>query len=169
MEFRLGQKEDPIYIINIYNAPLRSDQAGISAKQVMTLMQKNSIIMEDINLHYTDWDNHTRNPSIQAKECADWISDNHATYKFKVDKIMYVRDGTLDLVISSNTITDQITEFYFMPELHTISDYKTLLICIEIKVMAAKKQIGVQFWFEKMDEKQFYTSLEGQCRSLDQA
>ena len=56
MEIKPGSKEDPIYIINIYNAPPGSDRAGVSAKQVIAipgLMQKSSIIMGDMNLHHT--------------------------------------------------------------------------------------------------------------------
>lgn len=165
MKFRPSRKGDPFYIINIYNSPLGSNRAGLSAKQVMIisgLMQKNSIIMRDINLHHTDWDNRTRNLCIQARELADWISDNHATYELKTDTITHARDGTLDLVISSRTISDRITECYVVPELHTTSDHETLVTCLEVEGMTAKKPAGVKFRLEKMDENQFRNSLEGQ-------
>lgn len=57
-----------------------------------------------------------------------------------------------------------------MPELDIISNHKTLLTCLKVEKMAAKKPIGIKFRLEKIDEKQFCTSLEEQnnlvCISL---
>ena len=70
--------------------------------------------------------------------------------------------SSLDLVISSNTISHQIIECYVEPRLHTSSDHETLLTCLEVQGAEAKKPTVVKFRLEKMDEKQFCTSLEAQ-------
>ena len=111
---------------------------------------------------HTDWDNHTCNPSAQAREFADWISDNHETYELDAGTITHSQGGTLDLVISSNTISDRITECYVEPQLHITSDHKTLLTCLEFERVVANKSTGIKFRLEKMDEKQFCASLEKQ-------
>ena len=57
MEIKPGLKKNPVYIIIMYNALPGSYQAVVATKQVMAvpeLMQKNSIIIGDMNLHYTD-------------------------------------------------------------------------------------------------------------------
>ena len=176
MKIKPGLKKNPVYIINMYNAPPGSYRAGVAAKQVMAvprLIQKNSIIMGDMNLYHTDWDNQTRNPSAQARILADWISDNHATYKLDSGTITLSQGRTLHLVISSNTVSDQITECYVEPQLQTTSDHETLLKCLEFEGVIAKKPTGVKFRLEKIDKKQFCASLEGQkdlvCTSLHQA
>lgn len=84
MEIKPGPKEDPIYILNVYNAPMGSERAGISANRLMAvpgLMQSRSIIIGEMTLHHTDWGNRTLYPTARAKEFADWIAENQATCK----------------------------------------------------------------------------------------
>lgn len=72
------------------------------------------------------------------------------------------RVGTLDLVISSSTISHQNTECYVEPRLHTTSDHETVLTWLEVQETKANRSTVVKFRLEKMDEKQFCTSLEAQ-------
>ncbi len=65
MELQGGQDKDALRIVNIYNAPQGSERAGQAANAIIeksNLMQRQAIIMEDINLHHADWDNRTINP-----------------------------------------------------------------------------------------------------------
>lgn len=64
-------------------------------------------------------------------------------------------------MIFSSIISNQVTHCYEMPELDITSDYETLLICLEAKEMEAKKSANIKFQLEKIDKKQFCSSLEG--------
>ena len=62
LEVKPSMDEEPIYILNVYNAPIGSERAGDSAEIVMGaigLLRKRALIMGDVNLHHTDWDNRT--------------------------------------------------------------------------------------------------------------
>lgn len=99
--------EEPIYIPNVYNAPVGSKQAGDSAEIVMGyigLLRKRAFIMGEVNLHHTDWDNRTFNSTAQGKRFAGYVADNNAVYELELGIVMHTRGGTLDLVIFSNSI-----------------------------------------------------------------
>lgn len=62
LEVKPSLDEQPIYIVNVYNAPTGSEQAGKSAETMIgtpELLHKRSLIMGDIDLLHTDWDNRT--------------------------------------------------------------------------------------------------------------
>ena len=88
--------------------------------------------MGDFNLHHTDWDNHTINPTLQAKRFADWIANKNARYELEVGTVTHARGGALDLVIASNSVSRQVTECYVEPNLYVISDHETILTCLKM-------------------------------------
>lgn len=62
LEFKPGLYKESIFIVNVYNALIGCERAGRSAEILMDipeLLQKRSLIIGDINLRYTDWDNRT--------------------------------------------------------------------------------------------------------------
>ncbi len=48
--------------------------------EVPELLHKRMLIMGDFNLHHTDWDNRSVNPTAQAKIFAEWIENKNAIY-----------------------------------------------------------------------------------------
>lgn len=91
-EVKPSQDEEPIYILDVYNAPIRSKQAGNSAETVMQvtgLLRKRVLIMGDFNLNHIDWDNRTVNPTAQVKKFAEWVADNNATYELEPAKVSF--------------------------------------------------------------------------------
>ena len=74
LEVQPSVDEEPVYIINSYNSPVGSKQTGRSVDimmEVPVLLHKRMLIMGDFNLHHTDWDNRTVNPTVQAKRFAN--------------------------------------------------------------------------------------------------
>ncbi len=70
LEVQPSIDKQPVYIINSYNAPIGTKQAGRSVDimmEVSELLHKRELIMGDFNLYHTDWDNRTVNPTAQAK------------------------------------------------------------------------------------------------------
>lgn len=128
--------------------PVGSKQAGMSANQVIVisgLMQKRPIIIGDMNLHHTDCNNFTLNPTLQAKELAKWIMDNHAICNLETSTKTHSYSRTLDLVILSSTISHQVIECYVKQRLHITSDHKTLLTCLGVQKAEANKSTIVKF------------------------
>lgn len=67
LELKLGSNKEFIFIIKIYNALAGSEQAGKSTKVLMNvpnIWQKHLLIMGNLNLHYTDWDNRITYPIL---------------------------------------------------------------------------------------------------------
>lgn len=142
LKFQPNIDKEPVYIINSYNAPMRSKRAASSVDiiiEVPELLHKCVLIMRDFNLHYTNWDNCTINPTAQTKRFANWIANKNAIYELKVGTVTHARGGTLDFISASNSVSAQITECYVEPNLHITSDHKTILTCLEIGNLIPKK------------------------------
>lgn len=165
LEVKPSQDKEPIYILNVCNAPIRSKRAGNSAETVMQvtgLLRKRALIMGDINLHHTGWDNRTVNPTAQAKNFAEKVANKNATYGLEPVTVTHKRGGALDLVISSSPVSELIAESYVEPNLHVTSDYETILTCLQTRDQKAKKPYQQKFHLDKIDEKRFFISLEAQ-------
>lgn len=83
VEITSGNMPEPIYIINIYNAPQGCIREGSAVRNIISspmLMQKRSIIGGDFNLHHRDWDCITANPTPQAREFSDWVINSGREY-----------------------------------------------------------------------------------------
>lgn len=163
LEVKPSLDKEPIYIINAYNAPIGSERGGRSVDIMIApgLMNKRVLIMRDINLHHTDWDNRTVNPTTQAKRFADWIANNNAICELEVGTVTHARGGTLDLVIISNSVSKQVTECYVEPNLHVTSDRESILTYLEMGNSDPKKT-NQRLQLDRMDEKQFFSNLETQ-------
>ena len=85
LEIQLGAaSEPPIYVLNLYNAPINSHHSGRAVELLMksqSLMSNRVLIRGDLNLHHIDWDAQTLNATRQAKELSEWVSKNAAFYK----------------------------------------------------------------------------------------
>ena len=93
--------EEQVYIINSYNAPIGSERAGRSVDimiEVLELLHKRVLIMEDFNLHHTNWNNRTVNPTVQAQRFVDWIAKKNAIYELKVSTVTHA--GAAHLILS---------------------------------------------------------------------
>lgn len=166
LELDIGPKQEPLYIINVYNAPQGYKRAGEAISlitQASNLMQKRSLILGHRNLHHTDWNNWTINPSEAARNFADWIAEEGAFYQLEPGIATHNRNGVIDLAIASATMTPHIIECYIEPALHTTSDHET--ICTKIELGSTPQQGNSEpgkFLLAKMDEKQFFAGLETQ-------
>ncbi len=125
-------------------------------------MQGKAIIMVDINLHHTDWDNRTINLFQPANELADWVTENGAVYELFLGIKTHNCGGTIDVVISSAQIFPNITECYTVPNSNTNSDHETIVAKVELKPEFYKENSKGRFRLGKLDEKQFLTFLESQ-------
>lgn len=74
LEVQPSVDKKPAYIMNFYNTPIKSEQAGRSVDimiKVLELLHNRVLIIEDFNLYHTNWDNYTVNSTRQAKRFAD--------------------------------------------------------------------------------------------------
>lgn len=130
LELKPGSNEESIFIVNIYNIPARSKQAGKSAKILMSvsdIWQKCLLIMGDLNLYHTNWDDCTVHPISNTQRFAEWVTNNNGFHQLEPGVVTYAKGGTLDLVISSSLLSKQITESCVEPQFHVTSDHKTIL------------------------------------------
>lgn len=96
-------------------------------------------MMGDFDLHHTNWDNRTVNPTTQAKRFAEWVADKNATYGLEPGTVTHKRGGALDLVISSSPVSELIVESYLETNLHVTSDHETILTCLQTGDQKAKR------------------------------
>lgn len=62
LELKLGLSKKLVFIVNIYNLSLGVKHTGKFADiliNVLEIQQRQLLIIGDINLHYTNWDNYT--------------------------------------------------------------------------------------------------------------
>ena len=74
IEVKVRDGQEPIHVVNVYNAPhgcTREEEAVTNVMNLAFLMQKHTIIEGDFNLHNRDWDQRTINPTSQAREFAE--------------------------------------------------------------------------------------------------
>ena len=126
LELDIGPNQEPIYMVNIDNAPQGYKKAGESIETIIrapNFMQNMSLVLGDVNLHHKDWNNWTTNPSEGAINLAEGVVDQEAFYQLEPGTITHNRIGAINLVIVSSTIRPYITECYTEPTLNTTSDH----------------------------------------------
>lgn len=126
LELNMGIDVKPIYVVNLYNAPVGCARAG----EVITAMLETTILTEqrtlwagDCNLHHEDWDVRTKNPTPQAQGFAEWVTSNGAHYGLDIGSVTHRQGGTLDLVIASRLLAQDLIECYTEDSLDTTSDH----------------------------------------------
>lgn len=104
LQIKPDENSEPIYLVNIYNASPGCERAGEAAEkliEIAELVQKQTIVVGDFNLHHMGWDNHTINPNRSAT-CPYGLSSGTSTHnKLGV---------TLDLTICSASINQKVIE-----------------------------------------------------------
>lgn len=165
LELKLGLAKESLFVVNVYNVPTECERAGRSADILMDvpeILQKHLMIIGDINLHHTDWNNRTIHPTLQAQKFVEWISDSNGDQKLEPGSVTYTKGGTPDLVISSSSISKQIIESYVEPRFHVTSDHETILTWLELDKPFLRKIHQEKFRLDKMDEKKLLMNLEAQ-------
>lgn len=69
--------------MNVYNTLQGCKKAEEAIKliiQAPNFMQKRSLVLEDVNLYHTDWNNQTTNPSKRVTSLAEWVAGQGAFY-----------------------------------------------------------------------------------------
>lgn len=165
LELKLSSGKESVLVVSVYNPPPGAERAGRSADiliNVPEVWQRRLLIIGDINLHHTDWDNCIIQSTSPAQRFAGWVTDNNGSLQLEPGVATHAKGGTLDLVISSNTLSEQITECYVEPYFHVTSDHETIVTRLELE-KPSSRSIGQQkFRLNKMDEKKFVIGLEAQ-------
>lgn len=120
------------------------------------------LIGGDLNLHHIDWDAKTLNPTRQAKDFLDWVNENTAFYELLTGTVTHSQGGSIDLVVSSCSLTKSVVECYVEPELDCTSDHLTICVTVECKDQPRKQKLGGRFRLDKMNEKEVVLCLERQ-------
>lgn len=157
--------EPPIYLVNLYNAPVASQYAEKAAEQLMgreSLMSFPVFVAEDLNLHHIDWDAKTLNPIRQAKEFSDWVSNNTAFSELPTGTVTQSQGRAIDLVVSSCSLTNSVVKCSGEPELDCTSDHRTIRITVECNDQFRKQIPGGRFRLDKMNQKEFVFCLKRQ-------
>lgn len=67
LKLKLDSGKQLLFVTNIYNTLLGYKHAGRKVDILMTILeiwQKQLLIITDINLHHTNWDNRTIHPTL---------------------------------------------------------------------------------------------------------
>lgn len=90
------------------------------------------------------------------------MTDNNGFHQLEPRIATHAKEDTLDLVISSSSLSKQIMESYMEPLFYITSDHEIILIWLELEKSSFKNIGGPNFRLEKIDKKQFIISLEAQ-------
>lgn len=88
--------------------------------------------------------------------------DYNRVQQLEPGAVTHIRGGTFDLVVSSSSIAEQITECYVEPRLHVTSDHETILTRLKLGKPSWRKCQQEKFRLDKIEEKKFVLSLEAQ-------
>lgn len=135
LEQKIGTDVRPIYVVNLYNAPAgyaRAGEAVMAICEATTLTQQHMLWAGDYNLHHEDWDAYTRNPTTQAQGFAEWTTTNGAQYGLDNGTITHQLGGTLDQVVASTSLAQDLLECYTDENLDTTSDHKAIVTTIHL-------------------------------------
>ena len=97
---------------------------GESVKKITKnpLLTENTIILEDFNLWYVDWDPTSNQDLPLRSQLADWMEKNNLHINNSPGEPTHTWSGVLDFVLSNTeSVTTEISQ-----HLHSTSDHKTL-------------------------------------------
>ena len=104
LELNISIDPKPIYVVNLYNTQAGFAKAGEAVTAILgadTFTQQTTLWAGECNLHFEDWDAHTRNPTVQVQIFAEWVTNNGTEYGLDIGIVINRQVGTLDLVIPS--------------------------------------------------------------------
>lgn len=81
-------------------------------------------------------------------------------YKFFLSTKTHNYKSKIDVIILNTRIFPNIKKYYIESSLHTISDYKTIIITVKVEPEFCKKNSKKKFQLKKLDEKQFLAFLK---------
>jgi ribonuclease HI/endonuclease/exonuclease/phosphatase (EEP) superfamily protein YafD len=121
----------PLNIVNIYNAPVGTIDAGLAVQSLTDLTSSfllHSILLAgDFNLHHPQWNpNHPRQ-SVQAGHFIDWLDKNNFIYISEPSKATHNAGGVLDLTFLAGQISAITT---IAEHMDVTSDHRPLLTTI---------------------------------------
>jgi ribonuclease HI len=120
----------PLLIINIYNAPTGSDNAGDAIKALFQL-QRNSLqstfLAGDFNLSHPRWNPLNLRPSSQAEPFTAWLDSHSFAFTSEVGRQTHNRGNVLDLAFLTGPLAANTTT---AEHLDVTSDHSPLLTTI---------------------------------------
>lgn len=156
LELKIGQRQEKIYVLNIYNAPVGSVREG---QAVRDILRKQSTLGGDFNLHHPDWEQRSTHSSPLAEEFAEWVSEQGGVYELAPGTVTHQQGGCIDLVVTSRSITRKMTECYINYDLDITSDHEVIGMTAELGDMGLDQERKSKFQLKKMDEKRFTETL----------
>lgn len=114
------------------------------------------------NLYHEDWDAHTRNPEPQAQSFAEWVTSNGAQYRLDIGSITHWQSGSLDFVIASRLLVQDLFECYTEDSFDTISDHKAIITTINLGTLGLIGPQALKFQSKKIDDRVFTSILQAQ-------
>ena len=135
IEVKVKDRQEPIHLMNVQNAPhgcTREEETVTNVMNLASLIQKHTIIAGDFNLHNGYRDQRTINPTPQARKFAEWATTNRDEYGLTSGTIIHQQGGTIDLVITSGSLASQIIECYTDNNLDVTSDHKVIITTVEL-------------------------------------
>ncbi len=165
IEVKIRDKQEPIHVVNVYNAPhgcTEEDKAVTNVMNLASLIQKHTIIAGDFNLHHGDWDQQAINPTPQAIAFTEWMTTNGGEYGLTSGIVTHQRGGAIDVVITSGALASQIKECYTDNNLDLSSDHKVIITTVELEVTWEAFHIPGKFQLGKLDEKMFISTITSQ-------
>lgn len=88
------------------------------------------------------------------------VIDYNELYQLESSIVMFAKKSILYLVISSNSLSDSITECYVEHCFHVISGHKTVVTQLKLDILSFKHTGQQKFWLDKIDQKKFLIGLE---------
>lgn len=155
----------PIYVVNLYNAPAscaRASKAVTAMLKATIFTQHRTLWAGNCNLHHEDWDAHTKNPTPQAQGFAEWITSNGTQFGLDIGSVTHRQGGSLDLVIASKLLTQDLFECYTEDSPDTTSDHKAIITTINLGTLGLTRPQALKFQFKKMDDRVFTSVLQAQ-------
>lgn len=150
-------------MVNIYNPLIGFERFGRFANIIINIpevQQRWLLIIRNINLHYTNWDNCTIYSIIYTQRLIEWVTNNNGAHQLKLGVSAEAKRNRLDFVISSRLLLEQVTECYVELCFYITSNRKTIITRLELE-KPASKDIGQQkIRLDKINEKQFVIRMK---------
>ena len=158
-----------ITIINIYNAPPGSINAGAALEFLFSLSNtfnfKNCIFAGDFNLHHNNWQpSYSGTPSPQAILLTQWLEAQNFSLISEVDIPTHNRGNVLDLCFASHSLLAKGSIASTQPDLDITSDHLPLLITIPTDFQ--KTKVEPKLRFATIDESIFQSLLKSNIAAL---
>jgi exonuclease III len=119
----ITQNNQKIRLYNIYNQNRQNNKTthNYPLQQLLynQILEPNSIILGDFNIHHPWWDPLAGTPSIIAKELAKWIENKDLELHNKPGKGTFyrphiIRPSVIDLTITTKNIANQVTDWQIL-------------------------------------------------------